>query len=344
MKFANLGKSGLRVSSVCLGTMTFGQQNSEAEAHEQLDYAFTQGVNFIDTAEMYPVPPRAETTGATERIIGTWLKHQVRDRIVLATKAAGTGRIDWIRDGMLTFDRKNLRAAVDSSLDRLQTDYIDLYQLHWPDRNVPTFGQYQFEPEKERAFVSFVETLQALDELMKEGKIRHIGLSNETPWGVMQFLQTAQAHGLPRIVSIQNAYSLLNRTWDMGLTEVSYRENIPLLAYSPLAFGFLSGKYLVDPAALGRATLFAGFAQRYAKVNMSPAVAAYVDLACHHNMTPVQLALSFVASRWFVGSTIIGATTMAQLKENITACAKPLAEEVLQEIEALHLRYPNPAP
>ncbi|MDO9448868.1 MAG: NADP(H)-dependent aldo-keto reductase [Rugosibacter sp.] len=344
MKFANLGKSGLRVSSVCLGTMTFGQQNSEAEAHEQLDYAFTQGVNFIDTAEMYPVPPRAETTGATERIIGTWLKHQVRDRIVLATKAAGTGRIDWIRDGMLTFDRKNLRAAVDSSLDRLQTDYIDLYQLHWPDRNVPTFGQYQFEPEKERAFVSFVETLQALDELMKEGKIRHIGLSNETPWGVMQFLQTAQAHGLPRIVSIQNAYSLLNRTWDMGLAEVSYRENIPLLAYSPLAFGFLSGKYLVDPAALGRATLFAGFAQRYAKVNMSPAVAAYVDLACHHNMTPVQLALSFVASRWFVGSTIIGATTMAQLKENITACAKPLAEEVLQEIEALHLRYPNPAP
>lgn len=344
MKFANLGKSGLRVSSVCLGTMTFGQQNSEAEAHEQLDYAFTQGVNFIDTAEMYPVPPRAETTGATERIIGTWLKHQVRDRIVLATKAAGTGRIDWIRDGILTFDRKNLRAAVDSSLDRLQTDYIDLYQLHWPDRNVPTFGQYQFEPEKERAFVSFVETLQALDELMKEGKIRHIGLSNETPWGVMQFLQTAQAHGLPRIVSIQNAYSLLNRTWDMGLAEVSYRENIPLLAYSPLAFGFLSGKYLVDPAALGRATLFAGFAQRYTKVNMSPAVAAYVDLACHHNMTPVQLALSFVASRWFVGSTIIGATTMAQLEENITACAQPLAEEVLQEIEALHLRYPNPAP
>ena len=217
MKFVNLGKSDLRVTSVCLGTMTFGQQNSEAEAHEQLDYAFAQGINFIDTAEMYPVPPKAETTGATERIIGTWLKHQARDRVVLATKAAGAGRIDWIRDGTLTFDRKNLRAAVESSLARLQTDYIDLYQLHWPDRNVPTFGQYQFEPEKERAFVSFLETLQALDELVKEGKIRHIGLSNETPWGVMQFLQTAQAHGLPRIVSIQNAYSLLNRTWELGL-------------------------------------------------------------------------------------------------------------------------------
>lgn len=205
MKFVNLGKSDLRVSSVCLGTMTFGQQNSEAEAHEQLDYAFAQGINFIDTAEMYPVPPKAETAGATERIIGTWLKHQARERVVLATKAAGAGRIDWIRDGNLKFDRKNLRAAVESSLVRLQTDYIDLYQLHWPDRNVPTFGQDQFEPEKERAFVSFLETLQALDELVKEGKIRHIGLSNETPWGLMQFLQTAQAHGLPRIVSIQNA-------------------------------------------------------------------------------------------------------------------------------------------
>jgi aryl-alcohol dehydrogenase-like predicted oxidoreductase len=228
MNFVNLGKSDLRVSSVCLGTMTFGQQNSEAEAHEQLDHAFAQGINFIDTAEMYPVPPKAETNGATERIIGTWLKHQAREHVVLATKAAGTGRIAWIRDGTLTFDRKNLRAAVDSSLDRLQTDYIDLYQLHWPDRNVPTFGQYQFEPEKERAFATFLETLQALDELMREGKIRHIGLSNETPWGVMQFLQTAEAHGLPRIVSIQNAYSLLNRTWEMGLAEIGYREQLSL--------------------------------------------------------------------------------------------------------------------
>jgi aryl-alcohol dehydrogenase-like predicted oxidoreductase len=209
---------------------------------------------------------------------------------------------------------------------------------------VPTFGQYQFEPEKERAFVSFLETLQALDELVKEGKIRHIGLSNETPWGVMQFLQTAQAHGLPRIVSIQNAYSLLNRTWELGLAETGYREQVSLLAYSPLAFGFLSGKYLADPKALGRATLFGAFAQRYTKVNVSLAVAAYVELARRYNMTPVQLALSFVASRWCVGSTIIGATSLAQLKENIAACALPLAEEVLQEIEALHLRYTNPAP
>ncbi|HEY8856878.1 MAG TPA: NADP(H)-dependent aldo-keto reductase [Rugosibacter sp.] len=344
MKFSNLGKSDLRVSSVCLGTMTFGQQNSEAEAHEQLDHAFAQGINFIDTAEMYPVPPRAETTGATERMIGTWLKHQARDQVVLATKAAGTGRIAWIRDGNLTFDRKNLRAAVDGSLARLQTDYIDLYQLHWPDRNVPTFGQYQFEPEKERAFVPFLDTLQALDELVKEGKIRHIGLSNETPWGVIQFLRTAKTHVLPRIVSIQNAYNLLNRTWEMGLAETGYREQVSLLAYSPLAFGFLSGKYLADPKAVGRATLFGAFAQRYTKVNVPLAVAAYVELAQRHGMTPVQLALSFVASRWFVGSTIIGATTLAQLKENIAACAQPLAEDLLQEIEAVHLHYTNPAP
>ena len=345
MKFVNLGRSDLRVSAVCLGTMTFGEQNSEAEAHEQLDHALAQGINFIDAAEMYPVPTRAATSGATERFIGTWLKHQARDRIVLATKAAGAGReIKWIRDGNPRFDRKHLRAAVEASLARLQTDYIDLYQLHWPDRNVPIFGQYQFDPQKERDFVPFAETLQALDELVKEGKIRHVGLSNETPWGTMQFLQVAEKLGLPRMVSIQNAYSLLNRTWEMALAEIAYRENISLLAYSPLAFGFLSGKYLADPQAKGRATLFDGFAQRYAKPNVQPAVAAYVELAKRHGMTPVQLALSFVASRWFVGSTIIGATSLAQLKENIAACAQPLAEEVLQAVEALHLRYTNPAP
>lgn len=345
MKFVNLGQSDLRVSPVCLGTMTFGRQNSEAEAHEQLDYALTQGINFIDTAEMYSVPAAAETTGNTERYIGSWLKNQARDRIVLATKATGPGRpLNWIRNGELNFNRKNLRAAVEGSLARLQTDYIDLYQLHWPDRNVPSFGQYLFDPEKERDFVPVAETLHALAELVREGKIRTIGLSNETPWGVMQFLQAAEKHGLPRIASVQNAYNLLNRTWEAGLAEISYRENLPLLAYSPLGFGLLSGKYLADPQTPGRMALFAGFAQRYEKINVQPAVAAYVDLARRHGMTPVQLALSFVATRRFVGSTIIGATTMAQLQENVAACAQPLPAEVLQEIEALHLRYPNPAP
>lgn len=345
MKFLNLGQSDLRVSSVCLGTMTFGRQNSEAEAHAQLDHALAQGINFIDTAEMYSVPAAAETSGNTERYIGSWLKNQARDRIVLATKATGPGRpLNWIRNGELNFNRKNLRTAVEGSLMRLQTDYIDLYQLHWPDRNVPSFGQYLFEPEKERDFVPFAETLHALAELVREGKIRTIGLSNETPWGVMQCLQAAEKHGFPRIVSIQNAYNLLNRTWETGLAEISYRENLPLLAYSPLGFGLLSGKYLADPQARGRMTLFAGFAQRYEKINVQPAIAAYVDLARRHAMTPVQLALSFVASRWFVGSTIIGATTLAQLQENIAACAQPLPAEVLQEIEALHLRYPNAAP
>lgn len=344
MKFVNLGKSDLRVSSVCLGTMTFGQQNSESDAHQQLDYALGQGINFIDTAEMYPVPPSAETTGATERFIGTWLKRQARDKLVIATKAAGKGRIAWIRGGELTFNRQHLRAAVESSLARLQTDYIDLYQLHWPDRNVPTFGQYHFDPAQERDFVPFVETLEALAELQQEGKIRHIGVSNESSWGVMQFLQTAEKHGLPRIVSSQNAYSLLNRTWESGLSEIAYREQVSLLAYSPLAFGFLSGKYAANPQAVGRATLFQGFAQRYTKVNLKPAVVAYVDLARRYGMTPVQLALSFVTSRWLVASTIIGATSMDQLKENIAACAQDLPDEVLKEIDALHLRYPDPAP
>ena len=345
MQYATLGRSDLKVSRVCLGTMTFGTQNSEADSHRQLDFALARGVNFIDTAEMYSVPPNAESYGKTETYIGTWLKRQARDRIVLATKISGPGRgMKWIRNGELAFNRKNIRAAIEGSLRRLQTDYVDLYQLHWPDRNTPLFGQYQFDPEKERDFVPLAETLEALAELVKEGRVRCIGLSNETPWGVMQFVRLAEERNLPRVVSVQNAYSLLNRTWETGLAEIGFRENVGLLAYSPLAFGLLSGKYLADAQTSGRVTLFPGFGQRYSKINVLPAVAAYADLARRHGISLTRLALAFVASRPFVDSTIIGATTMEQLHEDIDGCTGTLPEEVVNEIEALHLRYFNPAP
>jgi aryl-alcohol dehydrogenase-like predicted oxidoreductase len=294
---------------------------------------------------MYSVPPNAESYGKTETYIGTWLKRQARDRIVLATKISGPGRgMKWIRNGELAFNRKNIRAAIEGSLRRLQTDYVDLYQLHWPDRNTPLFGQYQFDPEKERDFVPLAETLEALAELVKEGRVRCIGLSNETPWGVMQFVRLAEERNLPRVVSVQNAYSLLNRTWETGLAEIGFRENVGLLAYSPLAFGLLSGKYLADAQTSGRVTLFPGFGQRYSKINVLPAVAAYADLARRHGISLTRLALAFVASRPFVASTIIGATTMEQLHEDIDGCTGTLPEEVVKEIEALHLRYFNPAP
>lgn len=345
MQYTTLGRSDLKVSRVCLGTMTFGTQNSEADSHRQLDFALARGVNFIDTAEMYSVPPNAESYGKTETYIGTWLKRQARDRIVLATKISGPGRgMKWIRNGELAFNRKNIRAAIEGSLRRLQTDYVDLYQLHWPDRNTPLFGQYQFDPEKERDFVPLAETLEALAELVKEGRVRCIGLSNETPWGVMQFVRLAEERNLPRVVSVQNAYSLLNRTWETGLAEIGFRENVGLLAYSPLAFGLLSGKYLADAQTSGRVTLFPGFGQRYSKINVLPAVAAYADLARRHGISLTRLALAFVASRPFVDSTIIGATTMEQLHEDIDGCTGTLPEEVVKEIEALHLRYFNPAP
>ncbi len=345
MKRKTLGKSDLTVSSVCLGSMTWGTQNTEAEAHAQLDYALTRGIDFIDTAEMYSVPPNAESYGKTETYIGRWLKHQARDKLVLATKIAGPGRsLQWIRNGDLAFNRQNIRRALEASLTRLQTDYVDLYQLHWPDRNTPIFGQYQFDPTQERDSVPLRETLEALSELVQEGKIRYIGLSNETAWGVMQCVRLADEYGLPRVVSVQNAYSLLNRNWEAGLAEIGFREDVGLLPYSPLAFGLLSGKYLADPKASGRITEFAGFAQRYSKANVQAAVAAYAELAGRYGLTPTQLALGFVASRWFSASTIIGATTLVQLQEDIDACLLTLPDDVLREVEALHLRYTNPAP
>ncbi len=345
MKRSRLGNSDLTVPAICLGTMTFGQQNSEAEAHAQLDFALDHGIDFIDTAEMYPVPARAETTGTTERFVGSWLRRQPRERIVLATKATGPARsMDWIRNGRLGFSRGNLQQALDGSLQRLQTDYVDLYQLHWPDRNVPMFGQYHFDPQHERETVPLQETLVALAGFIDAGKVRHWGLSNETPWGVMTLLRLADSLGLPRPVSVQNAYSLLNRTWENGLAEIGFRENVGLLAYSPLGFGVLSGKYRDDPAAPGRLNLFPGFAGRYGKPNAGPAVAAYAELARRHGLTPVQLALAFVYGRWCVASTIIGATTMAQLRENIAAAEVTLSAELLADIERIHLQFPNPAP
>lgn len=345
MDQVNLGTSPLRVSRLCLGTMTFGQQNTEAEGHAQLDRALASGINFVDTAEMYAVPPTADSYGKTEQIVGTWLKRQARDRVVLATKATGPGRsLSWIRGGPTGFDAANLTAALEGSLKRLQTDYVDLYQLHWPARNQPMFGQWQYEPEKERDSTPIRETLEVLATMVKAGKVRYVGLSNEHPWGVMQFTRLAEEHGLPRVVSTQNAYNLLNRTHDTGLAEVCSRESVSLLAYSPLGFGLLSAKYLDDPQAKGRATLFSGFAQRYSKPNVAPAVAAYAALAREHGLTPAQLALAWCYHRWCVASTIIGATTMAQLEENLGAWECRLSPAVLEAVDAIHLRFTNPAP
>lgn len=340
-----LGNSDFVVPDVCLGTMTFGEQTPEADAHAQLDYAVEQGIRFIDTAELYSVPSRAETSGASERIIGNWLKRQARDKILVATKVAGPARsLSWIRNGPPSLDRANIRAAVETSLSRLQTDYIDLYQIHWPERNQPMFGQWQFEPSKERECVPIAEQVAALAELVREGKVRYVGLSNEHPWGLMQFLRAADEAGLPRIVSTQNAYNLLNRTFETTLAEICYRENVGLLAYSPLGFGHLTGKYLKDPAAAGRINRWPSFGARYTKENVAPAVAAYAELAARHDLTPTQLALGFVRSRWFVSSTIIGASSIEQLKETIPAMATKISPELLAEIDAIHLRFTNPAP
>ncbi|MCB5207845.1 aldo/keto reductase [Methylovorus mays] len=351
MQLRPLAHTDLHVSPICLGTMTFGDQNTEAEAHQQLDYAVAQGINFIDTAEMYPVPPKAETYTRTETMVGNWLKHQPRDKIILSGKVAGPRRgLGWIRGGPPSLDRANIRAAIEGSLQRMQTDYIDLYQLHWPERNVPMFGQYQFDPAQEfengqqKEWVSIRNQLETLAELVKEGKIRYIGLSNEQPWGLMEFLRIAREYDLPRVATVQNCYNLINRGMEFGMTEVLYRENIGLLAYSPLAFGHLTGKYIDDPQAVGRVTMFLGYAQRYKKPNVGPASAAYAALARRHGLTPTQLALAFVYQRWFVSSTIIGATSMTQLQENIAAWQTRLSPEILQEIEALHLTYMNPAP
>ncbi|KQW96785.1 aldo/keto reductase [Massilia sp. Root418] len=346
MDYTTLGTTDLKVSRICLGTMTFGEQNTEADAHSQLDYALERGINFIDTAEMYPVMPRAETQGATERHIGSWLKKSGRRAdVVLATKVAGPNpNLHWVRGGRNNLDAANIRAAVDTSLQRLQTDYIDLYQLHWPSRNVPIFGASVFDPASERACVAVEDTLAALGELQREGKIRHIGVSNESCWGVNEFIKQAEMKGLPRIATIQNLYNLTARHYETSLlTETCYREQVSLLAYSPLAFGQLSAKYLDNPKAHGRLTIFPpSWSPRYLRPAVLEAVAQYAALARAHGMTPAQMALAWCYTRWFVASTIIGATTLAQLKENTDALGTVLAPEVVAQIDAIHARLPNP--
>jgi aryl-alcohol dehydrogenase-like predicted oxidoreductase len=345
MEYRQLGRSDLSVSALCLGSMTWGEQNSEAEGFAQIDRARAAGINFLDTAEMYPVPPRADTYGATERIIGNYFKARGnRAEWILASKVAGPGNgIDYIRGGQLKHNRAHISAAVDESLKRLQTDWIDLYQLHWPERSTNFFGQLGYR-HQEQDFTPLQEILEALGEQIAAGKIRHIGLSNETPWGTMKFLQLADSLGLARAVSIQNPYNLLNRSFEVGLAEVAIREQCGLLAYSPLAFGMLSGKYANGARpANARITLFSRFS-RYTNPQAQAACDRYVQLAREQGLDPAQMALAFVTRQPFVTSNIIGATSLEQLESNLGSTDLRLSAEVLEGIEAIHREQPNPAP
>ena len=349
MIYRPLGRTGLNVSVIALGTMTWGEQNTEAEAHAQLDLALSLGVNFVDTAEMYPVPPKPETQGRTEQYIGTWLKKTGRRQdIVLASKATGpsrqAARPGHVRGGQLAFTRANLMLALDQSLQRLQTDHLDLYQLHWPDRSTNYFGALGYTHVANEDHTPIEETLDALQEMVKSGKVRHVGVSNETPWGLSRFLHNADTRDVPRVASIQNPYSLLNRSFEIGLAEFALREQVGLLAYSPLAFGVLSGKYLGGAKPAGaRLSLFERF-QRYNNPQADAATQAYVELFRQHGIDPAQGALAWVNSRPFVTANIIGATTLAQLQANIDSIALQLPEAVLTGLEAIHRRIPNPAP
>jgi aryl-alcohol dehydrogenase-like predicted oxidoreductase len=345
MIYDTLGNTGLDVSRICLGTMTFGEQNTEAEAHDQLDLAVERGINFIDTAEMYPVPPKAETQGLTEQYIGSWLsKRGRRDELVLASKVAGPA--DWLEylRGGPQLVRRQMEEALHASLERLQTDYLDLYQIHWPARSTNFFGQLGYAHDLDEQATPIEETLEVLADFVEQGKVRHIGVSNETPWGVMRYLALADRHGWPRIVSIQNPYSLLNRSFEVGLAEIAHREHTGLLAYSPLGFGVLSGKYLGGRKPEGaRLTLFDRFT-RYTNPEGIAATEAYVELAREHSLSPTQLALAFVNTRPFLTSNIIGATSLEQLAEDIDSIEVHLPDEVLDAIEAIHRRYSNPCP
>ncbi len=346
MNYTKLGNTDIDVSRLCLGTMTWGEQNTEQEAHEQLDYAVDAGINFIDTAELYPVAPKAETQGLTEQYIGSWLKQRTdRDKLVIATKVCA--RADWLpylRDGKVKLDRQNITAALDASLKRLQTDYVDLYQIHWPERDTNFFGKLGYYHAPDKDGMSIEETLEVLDELVQSGKVRTIGISNETAWGCAEYLRVAREKKRPRIVSIQNPYNLLNRSFEVGLAEFAHREQVGLLAYSPMAFGVLSGKYLNDAKPAGtRLVMFDRFT-RYTNPQALTATEAYVTLARENGLDPAQMALAFVNSRPFLTSNIIGATSMAQLRTNIDSSNIELDKSVAREIEAIHARISNPAP
>ncbi len=344
MKFDRLGRTDLKVSRICLGTMTWGRQNSESQGHAQIEMAMEAGINFMDTAELYAVPPNEETCGATEEIIGSWFKKTgKRDQWILASKVAGPG-VAWIRDGA-PINRKSIRLAIEGSLRRMQTDYIDLYQLHWPNR-----GSYHFEnswtydpfkQDRDSILPNLREVLQTLKELIEEGKIRHVGLSNETAWGTMQYLQLAREHDLPRVVSIQNEYNLLRRYYDTDLAELSHHEDVGLLAYSPLGAGVLTGKYLGGAIPKGSRADISGSFYR-ANEFSEPAVGEYVALARKHGLDPAQMAIAFCLSRPFMTSVIIGATSLEQLRTNIGAIEVELSEEVLGGIQEIYRKYPKP--
>ena len=345
MQYQLLPSTDMDVSKVCLGTMTWGEQNSEVEAHTQLDYSIDLGINFIDTAEMYPVPPNGKTQGRTEEYLGTWLAKQSRDKLYIATKIAGPGRRDWVRGGRTDLTKGIIAEAVETSLARLQTDYIDLYQIHWPQRNVPMFGGVEFDPAKEKGGPPIREQVEGMAALVRSGKIRYYGLSNETAWGICEFHRIAKELGVPGPVSLQNSYSLVSRNTDNDIAEALFREKMSLLAYSPLAAGLLSGKYIggAKPAD-SRFTLFDNLGARFRKPLVPDAIKAYATLAKQHGITLVQLALGYVASRWFLGSSIIGATTMAQLEEDIAAAQFELDVDMLAAIGEIQARFPNPAP
>ncbi|MCF6278807.1 MAG: aldo/keto reductase [Flavobacteriaceae bacterium] len=346
MKYTTIPNTDLKISKICLGTMTWGNQNNEAEGHQQMDYALENDVNFFDTAELYSVPATPETYGATEKIIGNWFKKTGnRDKVVLASKIAGSGPYTkHIRE--TGFSKGAISEAINNSLKRLQTDYIDLYQLHWPERGVNCFGtrDYPFETSEKEAENHF-EILETLQSFIKQGKIRHIGLSNETPWGTMQYLQTSKEYNLPRMATVQNSYSLIHRAYEYGMSEISMRENIGLLVYSPLAQGVLSGKYLNGKTPEGaRGTLFPNFIARYKTPGAEKAVLEYQKLAKKNGLTLSELSLAFVNQLPFVTSNIIGATKMSQLKENINSININLSDEIIAEINEVHELIPNPAP
>lgn len=347
MKYKKLGNTDIDVSLICLGSMNWGEQNTEKEGHEQLDYAISKGINFIDTAEIYPIPPNEDSQGGTEKYIGSWMKKRKnRKDLIIASKVSGRSELTYLRKSkeVPRLDRKNIREAIEGSLKRLDTDYIDLYQVHFPDRKTNFFGLRSYVHDPEDRPVPIQETLEALGELVKEGKVRYLGLSNETAWGVMEYFRVSREHNLPRIQSIQNAYSLLMREYETALAEISIREKFSLLPYSPLAHGVLTGKYIGGKMPKGSRFDYTGGrnAQRYNPTHAQPAIEAYVALAKKFEFNPAAMAIAFVNSREFVTSNIIGATSMEQLKVDISSIDIDLSEELLAEIEKIQLRYPNP--
>lgn len=345
MNYKKLGNTSLDVSTICLGTMTWGEQNTQEDGFEQMDYALEQGVNFFDTAELYAIPPKKNTYGKTEEIIGNWFtKRKNRKKVVIATKIAGPG-LSWIRDGKNQFDKKNINLAVESSLKRMKTDYIDLYQLHWPERKSNFFGRLGYEHKEEENWNNFEEILYSLNDLVQSGKIRYVGLSNETAWGLTKFLEISNQKNLPRMMSVQNPYSLLNRSYEIGLAEISVRDQSGLLAYSPLAFGFLTGKYRNNALPEGsRMKLFGNQFPRYKTVNASKAIEEYYKISKEFNLDFAQMSLKFCEIQKFMTSIIIGATTIGQLKTNIKSVNLKLTDEILKKINDVHKLIPNPCP